>query len=116
MATTSPQTISTKRIHTHEALKPLVQSFNQLANDPASFYLSMDSRSLVMYIAPLGTVNVISLSYLVDALQQKDTSATTLKIFLESSLATKIFFDARTPAKVLFGRCGIKLVNPVRFT
>jgi hypothetical protein len=48
-----------------------------------------------MYIALLGTVNVISLSYLVDALQQKDTSATTLKSFLESSLATKVILDAR---------------------
>jgi hypothetical protein len=116
MTATSSQTISAKRIDAHEALEPLVRSFEGLPNIPASLYLSMGADSLVIYIAPLGTVNLIRLTYLADALQQRNTSASALKSFLEASIATKVFFDARTPAKVLFDRCGIKLANPVRLT
>jgi hypothetical protein len=39
---------------------------------------------------------------------------TALKALLETSTVTKVFFDARTPAKILFERCGIRLVKEVR--
>ena len=107
---------SIQQINTSEALKSLLQSFGGLSNDPASFYLSMGSRNLVIYVAPLGSVNLISLRYLTNAVQQGNRNAYALKNFLETDIATKVFFDARTPAKFLFDRCGIKLANPVRPT
>jgi hypothetical protein len=37
-----------------------------------------------------------------------------MKTFLENTeTTTKVFFDARMSAKMLFDRCGIKLANPV---
>jgi hypothetical protein len=116
MAVLSSQVISMMRISSSQALNSFVQSFSGLPKYPPSLYLSATSHNLVVYIAPLHTVNVISLSYLTRALHQEDESATALKRCLETSAATKVFFDARRAAKLLFDRCGIRLTNPVCFT
>jgi hypothetical protein len=116
MAVTSSQGISMMRISSSEALKLFVQSFSGLPKHPPFLYLSATSHNLVVYIAPLQTVNVISFSYLTRALDQGNESATILKRCLETSAATKVFFDARKAAKLLFDCCGIRLTNPVCFT
>jgi hypothetical protein len=110
MASLSAQSISTSRITTGAALHTLVQSFNGLPSSPASLYLSTNSQSLVIYVAPNRKVNIITLSLLC----QGGAGAATMKTFLENTeTTTKVFFDARMSAKVLFDRCGIKLANPV---
>jgi hypothetical protein len=111
----SSGTIVVQRVATPDALNTLLRSFDGLSSNPASLYFSSSDQDLVVYVAPARVVNTISLSYLAEALRQKDESASTLKSFLETGTATKVFFDARTTAKTLFDRCAIKLSNPVRF-
>jgi hypothetical protein len=66
--------------------------------------------SLVIYVAPTCTINIISLSLLCE----EGGFGHALKDFLEKTQTmTKVFFDARMSAKVLFERCGINLANPV---
>jgi hypothetical protein len=115
MASTSPPAISMNYIFTSAALNTLLQSFNGLLNNPASLYLSATPRRLIIYVLPTHTVNVLSLPYLIESLQQGKQSALGMKAFLENNeTTTKVFFDARMSAKLLFEQCGITLANPVR--
>ena len=86
-----------------------------LPDDPASLYIAVDSSSLVVYIEPALTVNVIGLSQLNVALCQENESALALKFLLEKGPAIKVFFDARMPARILFNSCSIKLATEVRY-
>lgn len=113
MAPTIPSTISVERISIPEALPAFLHCLVGLPNNPASLYISVNSRSLIIYVAPASTVNVIDLSDLSIALCQKDESVLALKSLLETGTAIKVFFDARMPAKILFDCCGIKLANKV---
>jgi hypothetical protein len=115
MASTSPQPILVDHIATPTALSTLVQSFTGLPNYPAPLYLSTNLHSLVVYVASLHTVNVISFTFLVEALRYGEDSASSFKDFLEASPTIKVFFDARMAAKTLYDRCGITLANNVRF-
>jgi hypothetical protein len=115
MVPDSLEAVTVQFIASRDALGPLCQSFARLPNNPASLYLSATSRSLIIYVFPAHTVNVISIQYFDHALRQKDESAFALKSLLESGTAIKVFFDARKPAKVLFDRCGIRLSIPVSF-
>jgi hypothetical protein len=92
----------------------ILDSFAQLPNNPAPLYLSVTSERLIVYVPAVSTVNFISLEQLSVALRQTDRLVTALKALLETSTVTKVFFDARTPAKILFERCGIRLVKEVR--
>ena len=112
--TTSP-TISTEYISTSASLGTLLESFDGLPNDPASFYFSLDSRNLIIYVAPASNTNLINLSFLDSALQCKDQSAIAFKAFLKASQVIRVFFHAHIPAKVLFDRYGIELANKVQF-
>ena len=116
MTTITPQTISVQHVSTPETLTTLIQSFNGLPNNPASVYLSGNLHNLTIYVAPACTVNIVSLSYLAQALQKGEESASALKRYLEDSPATKVFFDARVAARFLFDRCGIKLADKVQLT
>jgi hypothetical protein len=106
-------TATVQLIASRDAFGPLCQSFARLPSNPASLYLSATSQSLIIYVLPTHTVNVISLQYAAQALRQKDPSASALKSLLESGTAIKVFFDARKPAKVLYDSCGIRLSTPV---
>lgn len=68
MALISPGTITVRRIASQDALNTLCQSFDGLPDNPASLYLSINSQSLIIYVAPTRTVNLISLSYIIEAL------------------------------------------------
>lgn len=114
MTATSSLAISAEHISVPEALPAFVHSLIGVPNNPASLYLSINPRSLIIYVAPASTVNVINLSHLSVALRQENGSASALKTLLETGTTTKVFFDARIPAKVLFECCGIKLSNEVR--
>ncbi|KAF2113847.1 hypothetical protein BDV96DRAFT_688750 [Lophiotrema nucula] len=111
MASATCSTISAEHISIPGALPAFMQSLIGLPNNPASLYLSINRRSLIIYVAPASTVNIIDLSDLNVALCQKDESALALKSLLETSTIIKVFFDARVPAKSLFERCDIKLAN-----
>jgi hypothetical protein len=73
MASVSPQAISMKRITI--PINTFIQNINGVPNDPASLYLSTDSPNLILYITPMCTVNVISLSHLAWALYQGEGGA-----------------------------------------
>lgn len=72
-------------------------------------YLSVNSQSVVIHMAPVSTVHVFNL-------YQNDKSAAALKPLLETNITIKIFFDAHMPAKFLFDCSGVKLANKVRCT
>lgn len=105
--------ISVEYISIPDALPAFMQSLVGLPNDPASLYLSVNSRNLVVYVATALTINVFNLSRLCSALDQNDKDAMALKSFLETGSTIKVFFDARMPAKILFDVCAIKLANRV---
>jgi hypothetical protein len=109
--------IAYQRIASPDALSTLLESFNGLTNNPASLYLSSTStpQDLIIYVAPTRVVNAVSLQYLAEALSQGERYASALKSSLETGVATKVFFDARGTAKILFESCGIRLSNPVCF-
>ncbi|KAF2867046.1 hypothetical protein BDV95DRAFT_622660 [Massariosphaeria phaeospora] len=111
MAPTTSATISVQRIWIPDDHPAFLQSLVDAPNNPASLYLSVSSRSLVIYVAPTSTVNIVSLPHLSVALSQEHNSAIALKTFLESGKITKVFFDARSPAKILFEHCDIALVT-----
>ncbi|KAH6639887.1 hypothetical protein C7974DRAFT_422384 [Boeremia exigua] len=116
MAFNSSGTITVQHITTPDALNTLCRSCDGLPNgpkDPASLYLSHNTRSLTIYIAPLRVVNVISFPYLIKAFGQEEMGASALKSLLETNAATKVFFDARETAKILFDSCSIKLALPL---
>jgi hypothetical protein len=106
--------ISVENISIPDGLPKFFDSFAQLPNNPAPLYLSVTSERLIVYVPAVSTVNFISLEQLSVALRQTDRLVTALKALLETSTVTKVFFDARTPAKILFERCGIRLVKEVR--
>lgn len=114
MVLTTRSAVSVERISIPGGLPAFINSLIGLPNNPASLYLSISSRSLIIYIAPSLKVNVIDLSHLSIALRQENESASALKSFLETSTVTKVFFDARMPAKIIFDRCDVKLANEVR--
>jgi hypothetical protein len=116
MTSISSGTITVQRVVTPDALNTLLQSFDGLPNNPASLYLSSTAQSLVVYVAPKRTVSAIGLLYLIEALRQKERSASALKSLLENGPVVKVFFDARKTAKILFDSCAIRLSNPVCFT
>jgi hypothetical protein len=116
MAPVSPEKITVQRIADCDALNTLCQSFDGLPNNPASLYLSNNPQSLIIYVAPTRTVNIVSLPYLIGALHREERSAAALRSILESAGLTKVFFDARKTAKILFDSCGIRLAIPVRST
>lgn len=94
-------------------LLAFMDSLVGLLDDPASLYVSADSRSLVVYVELALTINVINLSQLNIALCQENKSALALKSLIETGPPIKVFFDARMPARTLFDRCGIKLAAEV---
>jgi hypothetical protein len=102
--------IITSRIVKSAALTKLTESFSGFSGNPALLHFSTNSQSLVIYVGPTRTVNIINLSLL----YKEAGSGHVGKYFLEKTkMTTKEFFDARTSAKALFERCGIKLVTPV---
>ncbi|KAK7178168.1 3'-5' exonuclease [Paraphaeosphaeria sporulosa] len=96
-------------IDVRRTLTTLVDSLIRHPNNPASLYLAVDHRSLVIYMAPALTINIVDLGEFSSALHQGHESALALKSVLEATTTTKVFFDARTPARILYDRCGIKL-------
>jgi hypothetical protein len=116
MAPTTPSTISVEHISIPGALPASLHCLVELPSNPAYLYISVNSRSLIIYVAPILTVNIIDLSDLSVALRQEDEIVLALKSLLETGPAIKVFFDARMPAKILFDRCGIKLANEVLYT
>jgi hypothetical protein len=116
MALVTSGTIAVQCVATPEALNTLLQSFDGLPNNPASLYLSTTAQSLIIYVTPKRTISVTGLPYLIEALRQKERSASTLKSLLETGPAIKVLFDARQTAKTLFDSCAIRLSNPVCFT
>ncbi|KAH7379116.1 hypothetical protein DE146DRAFT_761317 [Phaeosphaeria sp. MPI-PUGE-AT-0046c] len=112
MAVNSLTMITVQRVATSDALDTLLQSFDGLPNNPASLYLSSTAVSLIVYVAPISTVSIISLPYLIEALLRRERSASALRSLLENGPAIKVFFDARRTAKILFDSCAIKLSNP----
>jgi hypothetical protein len=114
MASATP-TISVERISIPRALPAFMHSLIGLPNDPASLYISVDSRNLIIYVEPTSTINVVDLSHLTVALHQEDDSALALKSFLEIGPTIKVFFDARMPARTLFHCCNIELPTEVRY-
>ncbi|EMD86661.1 hypothetical protein COCC4DRAFT_200501 [Bipolaris maydis ATCC 48331] len=81
MAVISSKVIIVHHIATPNALDTLLQSFDGLPNNPASLYLSTTAQNLIVYAVPTRTVSAISLPYLVEALRQKERSASALKTF-----------------------------------
>jgi hypothetical protein len=116
MMASTTLTVSVKRLPIPTARPALVHSLIGLPNEPASLYLSVDSHSLIVYLESTSTVNVVDLSHLSVVLRQGDESALALRSFLETGATTKVFFDARMPAKTLLNRCNIKLATQVRYT
>jgi len=114
MALVSPARISVQHISVPGALPAFLANLKGLPNNPASFYLSVNARSLVIYVAPASTVNIVNLAHLSTAIKQRNVNAFALKSFLETGKTVKVFFDAHTPAKILMDSCGIKLSNEVR--
>jgi hypothetical protein len=112
MAMTTPN-VSLEYVSIPSSLPALVQSLTGHPNNPASLFLSVDSRNLTIYIEPTSTVKVIDLGRLDVALVQGNESALALKALLETGPTIKVFFDARMPAKTLFERCNIKLAVEV---
>ena len=112
MALTTSETITVQHIATPDALNMLLQSFDGLPNNPASLYFSTTAQYLIIYVAPMRAISTIGISYLVEALRQKERNACALQSFLENGPAIKVFFDARKTAKILFDSCAIRLSNP----
>lgn len=108
MAST-PLEITVTPITVPRTLSAFIPNLTGLPNDPASLYLSISHGSLVIYIAPLSTIITIDLLDLSNALNQQHDSAIALKSLLEDKKTVKVFFDARTPAKILFEKCDITL-------
>lgn len=84
-------TATVQLIVSRDAFGPLCQSFARLLSNPASLYLSATSQSLIIYVLPTHTVNVISLQYAAQALRQKDPSASALKAFLRAVQRSRSF-------------------------
>jgi hypothetical protein len=108
MAAINPNTL-VEHIFVPRELPESIRGLVGLSNNRASLYLSVGSRSLIIYVEPISTIRVIDLLHLNDALIQNNESALALKSLLETGTAKKVFFDARMPAKILFDRCGIEL-------
>jgi hypothetical protein len=108
MAAMNPN-ILVEHIFVPSELPEFICSLVGLPNNPASLYLSISSRSLIIYVEPISTIKVIDLLHLNDALIQDNESALALKSLLETGTAKKVFFDARMPASILFDCCGIEL-------
>ncbi|KAF2755967.1 hypothetical protein EJ05DRAFT_502441 [Pseudovirgaria hyperparasitica] len=105
MATNTPATISVEHIFIPDGLPAFMQTLYSLPNCPPSLYLTVSSStSLVIYVAPASQIAIIKLSELRTALDQQDQNALALKSLLEHGPKTKVFFDARDAAKVLFER------------
>ena len=113
MAVVPPRKITLQGIASPDAFHTLLQTLDGLPNNPASLYLSNTSHDLIIYVAPTRVVNLINISYLSNALSEKEKEASAMKSFLETGTASLVFFDARKTAKVLFEKCDIKLSNPV---
>jgi hypothetical protein len=88
MMASATSTISVEHISIPRALPAFMESHVGLPNNHASLNISVDSRSLIMYVEPALTVNIIELSHLDYALRQKDESALALKSFLETGPTT----------------------------
>ncbi|KAL5401474.1 hypothetical protein PMIN03_011490 [Paraphaeosphaeria minitans] len=95
-------------IDVRRTLTTLVDSRIRHPNNLASLYLAVDHRSLVIYVAPALTINIVDLGEFSSALHQGHESALALKYVLDAPTTTKVF-DARTPARILYDRCAIKL-------
>ena len=108
MAST-PLEITVIPVSVSHDLSMFIPSLTGFPNNPASLYLSTSHGNLVIYIAPLSKVITIDLLDLSNALNQQHDSAIALKSLLEDKKTVKVFFDARTPAKILFEKCDITL-------
>ena len=82
MAPASPSAVSIQHVSIPSALSTFVDSFQQLPDSPASLYLTVDAKKLVIYVAPAATVNIIILQDLKAGLNQSDAGALALKSFL----------------------------------
>jgi hypothetical protein len=114
MAAASPSSVSVQHISIPSALSTFVDNLKQLPNSPASLYLTVDAKKLVIYVPLASTVNIVNLQDLKTSLDQGDGSALDLKTFLESGKIIQVFFDARPAAKILLERCCIKMSIEVR--
>lgn len=114
MAGFAPPTITVNSISIPHALPAFLQSITGLPNDPPSLYVSVNSRDISIYVTPISTISVISLSQLCTALVHNNESAVALKAIFETEPITKVFFDARMPARLLWDRCAIKLATEVK--
>jgi hypothetical protein len=92
------------------ALTTLTESFSRFSGNPAILHFSTNSQSLVIYVAATRTINIINLSLLCT---EAGSGQATKDFLKKTKMTTKEFFDARTSAKVLFERCGIRLADPV---
>ncbi|ENI06505.1 hypothetical protein COCC4DRAFT_134240 [Bipolaris maydis ATCC 48331] len=72
-------------------LRAFLESIVGLPNNPPSLYLSTDSCSLIAYVEPILTLNVIDLSGLREAILERSESAVRLKHILEIEPTRKAY-------------------------